>query len=100
VTPVADRRPAGWRAVRSGVVSCKRLDVRGAEAASIPGAEELTVFTGSIAVLLRGPDFRRLRSAADALEPFDGPATAGPLPPPSAEISDELERVCPAERRS
>jgi hypothetical protein len=100
VTPFADRRPAGWRAVRTGIVACERLRVRGAEAASTPSTGELTLFTGSIAVRLRGPDFRRLRSAADALQPFDGPATAGPLPPPAAEISDELERVCPAEGRS
>lgn len=53
VTPAADRRPAGWLAVRKGIVRCARLRVRDMDAAVMPSAHELTVFTGSIAVLLR-----------------------------------------------
>jgi hypothetical protein len=97
VTPAADRRPAGWNAVRKGIVRCARLRVRGTDAAVMRSAHELTVFTGSIAVLLRGPDLRRLRRAADALEPFDGPAKSGALAPPSDELRDELRRTCPAQ---
>jgi hypothetical protein len=97
VTPAAGRRPAGWHAVRKGIVRCARLRVRGTDVALIRSAHELTVFTGSIAVLLRGPDLRRLRRAVDALEPFDGPAESGPLAPPSDELRDELQRTCPAQ---
>jgi hypothetical protein len=96
VTPVADRRPASWRLVRTGAMQCDHLRIRGAEAAFLAYAAELTVFTGSVAVVLRGPDFRLLRRAADALQPFDEPATRAQLPMPSGELRDELQRVCPA----
>jgi hypothetical protein len=96
VSPVADRRPAGWRAIRRGIGRCTRLGIRGAEAAFLRSAQELVVFTGPVAVLLRGPDLPLLRRAADALHPFDGAATPAQLAPPSDELSDELQRVCPA----
>lgn len=94
VTPVADRRPIAWRAVRKGIVRCDRLRIRGAEAAFLPGAHELVLFTGGVAVLLRGPELSRLRRAADALQPFGGPAPRSRLDPPSQELMGELRRVC------
>jgi hypothetical protein len=96
VTPVADRRPARWRHVRQGAMRCDRLLVRGAEAAFLPSAQELFVFTGPVTVLLRGPDHQLLRRAADAIRPFDGATTPAQLPPPSDELSDELQHVCGA----
>jgi hypothetical protein len=96
VTPVADRRPADWRAVREGIVRCERLRIRGAEAAFLRSAEELYVFTGLATVLLRGPELPLLRRAADALRPFHGGAGSEQLPPPSQEVRDELQRVCGA----
>jgi hypothetical protein len=79
VSPVADRRPASWRAVQKGVMRCERI-----------------VFTGPVAVLLRGPDLRLLRRAADDLHSFDGAATPERLPPPSDQLIEELQRVCPS----
>jgi hypothetical protein len=94
VTPVADRRPTAWDAVREGIVRCDRLRIRGAEAAFLPSAQELVVFTGDVAVLLRGPDLSRLRRAADALQPFGGAAPKSRLDPPSQGLIGELRRVC------
>jgi hypothetical protein len=94
MTPVADHRPAAWRAVRAGAMRCDRLRVRGAEAALLPHAHELVVFTGPAAVRLQGPDLALLRRAADALRPFDGAAASEELLPPSEELRDELRRVC------
>jgi hypothetical protein len=99
VTPVADHRPAGWRAVRQGVIRCHRVRIRGAEAALLPSAHELVVFTGSAAVRLHGPDLRLLRRAADALRAFSRAAASHDLAPPSLappseELRDELRRVC------
>jgi hypothetical protein len=94
VTSVVERRPARWRAVRQGSMRCDRLVIRGAPVASLPSAGEIVVFTGSIAVLLRGPDPELLRRAAHALHRFDGSATRAALPPPSEWLSDELRRVC------
>jgi hypothetical protein len=94
MTPVADHRPASWRAVRSWGMRCDRLRIRGAEAALLPSAHELVVFTGSAAVRLQGPNLALLRRAADALRPFDGAAPSEELLPPSEELRDELRRVC------
>lgn len=94
VSPLADRRPSSWRAVRKGMMRCEHLHIRGAEAAFLPYAHELVVFTGPVAVLLRGPDLRLLRRAAAALHPFEGTATPEQLPPPSDELNDELRRIC------
>jgi hypothetical protein len=94
VTPVADRRPAGWRAVRRGQVRCDRLQIRGAEAAFLRSAHELYVFTGPTTVVLRGPELSLLRRAAEALQPFDGAARPEQLAPPPDELRDELLRVC------
>ena len=94
VTPVADHRPAGWRAVRKGGMRCDRLRIRGAEAALLPSAHELVVFTGPAAVRLQGPSLALLRRAADSLRPFDGAAPSAELVPPSEELRDELRRVC------
>jgi hypothetical protein len=94
MTPLADHRPADWRAVRTGALRCDRLRIRGAEAALLPSAHELVVFTGAAAVRLQGPDLALLRRAADALRPFDGPATSDGLLPSSQELHDELRRVC------
>jgi hypothetical protein len=96
VSPVADRRPASWRAVRKGMMRCERLHIRGAEAAFLPYAHELVVFTGPVAVLLRGPDLRLLRRAADGLHPFDGATTPEQRSPPSDDLNEELQRVCPS----
>jgi hypothetical protein len=94
VTPVADRRPSGWRAVRKWGMRCDRLRIRGAEAALLPSAHELFVFTGPVTVVLQGPDLTLLRRAADALQPFDGAAPLRELLPPPAGLRDELRRVC------
>jgi hypothetical protein len=96
VTPIADHRPAGWRLVSQGGMRCDRLRARGAEAAYLPYAGELFVFTGHVTVVLRGPDPLLLRRAIHALRPFDGAARPEQLPPPSDELRDELQRVCPA----
>jgi hypothetical protein len=92
--PLADHRPADWRAVRAGSMKCNRLRIRGAEAALLPGAHELVVFTGPAAVRLQGPDLVLLRRAAYALQPFAGAKTSEQLPAPSDELRDELRRVC------
>jgi hypothetical protein len=94
MTPVGDHRPASWRLVRTGAMRCDRLRIRGAEAALLPYAHELVVFTGPAAVRLQGRDLALLRRAADALRPFDGAATPEELLPPSEELRDELRRVC------
>jgi hypothetical protein len=96
VTPVADRSPAGWRAVRKGMMRCDRLRIRGAEAALLPSAHELYVFTGQVTALLRGNDLPLLRRAADALRPFAAAAMPERLLPPSEELRAELRRVCGA----
>ena len=73
---------------------CDRLRIRGAEAALLPSAHELVVFTGPAAVRLQGPSLALLRRAADSLRPFDGAAPSAELVPPSEELRDELRRVC------
>jgi hypothetical protein len=94
VTPLADDRPAGWSLVGTGARRCDRLQIRGAEAAYLPYAHVLYVFTGPVAVALMGPERPLLRRAAEALRPFEGAATFEQLPPPSDQLRDELQRVC------
>jgi hypothetical protein len=96
MTPVADHRPVEWRAVRAGSMKCDRLRIRGAEAAVLPSAHELVVFTGVAAARLQGPDLALLRRAAGAIRPFDGSAPPEHLAPPSEELRAELRRVCGA----
>jgi hypothetical protein len=96
VIPVAERRPTDWHP--AAAMKCDRFRVRGAEAAYLPSAAELTVFTASVAVVLRGADVRVLERAADALQPFGERASRAQLPPPSDELRDELHRICAVRR--
>ena len=94
VVPAGEAHPAGWRAVGTGAVRCRLLRVRGVEAALLPYAHELVVFTGRVAARLQGPDLTLLRRAADVLRPLDAARPSTPLPPPAGDVRDELRRVC------
>jgi hypothetical protein len=96
VTPAADRHPADWQYVRPARTGCDHMQIRGAEAAFMPPAGELYVFSGPTTVVLRGPDPELVRRAADALHRFDGGAKAEPLAPPADELKAELRRICGA----
>jgi hypothetical protein len=92
LSPLADFRPAGW----APGVRCRRLGIRGAEAALVPAAHELVVFTGVIAVRLQGPDLDSLERAARALEPLDAATEQAQLTAPPDDLAAELRRVCTA----
>jgi hypothetical protein len=94
VTPTAAHDPADWRLVRSGAMRCEHQHIRGAVAAYLPYAQELYVFTGPVAVVLRGPDQALLRRAADVIRRFDAEPNSEVLLPPSGELRRELRRVC------
>jgi hypothetical protein len=94
VTPLVDDRPAAWRLARTGARRCDRLHIRGAEAAYLPYAHVLYVFTGPVTVALMGPERALLRRTADALRLFEGAVTSEQLSPPPRETRDELRRVC------
>lgn len=94
LSPLDDFRPAGWRAVRAGGMRCTRMRIRGAEAALLPSAHELVLFTGPAAVRLQGPDLALLRRAADELRPMEGAGAPARLPPPPRRLADELQSVC------
>lgn len=90
VTSSEESRPARW----SPAARCSRDTVRGAPAALMPSASALFVFTGAVTVHLHGPDAALVRRAAEALRPLGGPGTLDELPPPPAQVADELAGRC------
>lgn len=88
LSPAAEFRPAGF------AIPCTHLSLRGAEAALLPTAGEVVVYTGPTAVRLQGRNLLLPRRAAAALRPLDGSEALGPLPPPSNDLREELRSVC------
>lgn len=89
VEPSSERRPARW----ARGMPCRRTTVRGAPAATMPGASAVFVFTGAVTVHLHGRDPGLVRRAAETLQPLDGKAS-GQLAPPATEIAAELRARC------